>query len=271
MEQSINKIIETVISDKNYLTVAIIIIGFVIYKVIEKTINKLLERDKKTQKLNRKSKTVFNYFTTVIKYVIFIICVVLILQVHGVNVNSLVAGLGLVSVIAGFAIQDPIKDIISGMRIVSDEFFSLGDVVKIDEIEGKVIDLDVRTTKIKDLKTGNIYTIANRNISRAIKVSDELYVDVPASYEEKPEKIEKIINEIVQIIQKVENVNDVKYLGMGSFESSYIVYKIQIMCKPENKLAVRRRANSIIKLELDKNGISIPYPQLTIHNGKPKD
>ena len=68
------------------------------------------------------------------------------------------------------------------------------------------------------------------------------------------------------MIQKVENVDDVKYLGMSSFEASYIIYKIQIMCKPEYKLQVRRRANSIIKSELDKNGISIPYPQLTIHN-----
>ncbi len=266
MDQSINKILETVISNKVYLSIAIIIIGTVIYKVVEKTINGLLERDKKNQRLDRKSKTVFGLATNIVKYIIFVISIVLILQIHGVNVNSLLAGLGLVSVIAGLAIQDPIKDIISGMRIVSDEFFSIGDVVRIDDIEGKVIELDIRVTKIKDLKTGNIYTIANRNISRALKISDELYINVPISYEDKPELIEKIIDEIVQIIQKVENVNDAQYIGIGSFEESCIIYKIKIMCKPEHKLAVGRTANGIIKLELDKNNISIPYPQLTIHH-----
>ena len=263
--ESWNKIIETVISNKIYLTIAIAIIGSVIYKVIEKTINGVIERDKEKHRLDRKSKTVFKLIINIIKYVIFAIVMVLILQIHGVNVNSLVAGLGLVSVIAGLAIQDPIKDIISGMHIVSDEYFSIGDVVQIDGIEGKVIELDVRTTKIKAIKDGNILTIANRNISKAIKVSEELYLDVPLSYDEKPENVEKILEDIVSIIQKVENVNNAKYLGIGSFEDSYINYKIEIWCKPEFKLTVKRMANTIIKLELDKKGISIPYPQLTIH------
>ena len=156
MEESITKIIENVISNKTYLSIAIAIIAFVIYKAIELTINKVLEKDLKVKKLDRKSRTVFTLFTNVIKYVVFVIAIVLILQIHGVNVNSLVAGLGLVSVIVGLAIQDPLKDIISGMNIVKDEYFAVGDSVRIDDIEGKVIEMGVRTTKIQDFKYGNI-------------------------------------------------------------------------------------------------------------------
>ena len=190
---------------------------------------------------------------------------VLILQIYGVNVNSLVAGLGLVSVVVGLAIQDPLKDIITGVNIITDDYFALGDVVKIDEIEGKVVYLGVRTTKIKDIVNGNILVLANRNINKALKISEELYIDIPLSYEDETEKIAKILNKVCTNIQKQEEVFEAKYLGIGSFADSAINYKLQINCKPEAKITIRRNVYNMVKSELDKNGISIPYPQVTIH------
>ena len=268
MEKSMDKIIETVMSNKLYISIIIGVIAFVIYKAIEKTINRVLERDKKHQKLDRKSKTAVKLSTNIAKYIIFVIALVLILQVNGVNVNSLVAGLGIVSVIAGLAIQDPLKDIISGMNIVSDEYFAIGDSIKIDDIEGKVISMGIRTTKIKDFKYGNIYTIANRNISKALKISDELYIDVPLSYEDNTKHLEEILRNAAANIEKLENVIEAKYIGINEFADSCIIFKMKILCKPENRFAVKRAANGIIKSELDKNNISIPYPQITVHSSR---
>ena len=268
MKDSLDKMIEGVMSSKFYVTIAIIIIAFVIYKVIEKTIDKVLEKDKEKKRLDRKSRTVFKLITNIIKYVIFIIAVVLILQIHGINVNSLVAGLGLVSVIAGLAIQDPLKDVISGMNIVSDEYFALGDSIKLDDIEGKVIKLGMRTTKIVDFKYGNVYTIANRNISKAVKISEELYIDVPLSYNDDTKKLEEVLRKAAINISKLENVLDACYIGINEFAESSMIFKIKIMCKPEYKLNIKRMANRIIKLELDNNNICIPYPQITIHRGE---
>ena len=58
---------------------------------------------------------------------------------------------------------------------------------------------------------------------------------------------------------------DAKYLGIGSFADSSINYKLQINCRPETKITIRRNVYNMVKQELDKNGISIPYPQVTIH------
>lgn len=260
-----NRVLATIMNNKIYISIAIVILGVVIYTVIKRTINKLLEKDKRTNKLDRKGITVFKLFTSIAKYVIMLIAIVLILQVYGVNVNSLVAGLGIVSVIAGLAIQDPLKDMITGINIVSDEYFSLGDVIKIDDVEGKVIEIGVRTTKIKDIITGNICVIANRNISKALKISDELYLDVPLSYEDDTTKTEEVLRTAAEQIQKLQHVNAAKYIGINEFADSCIKYKMKILCKPEFKPQIKRDANRIIKSELDKNGFSIPYPQLTIH------
>ena len=262
------KITETVINNKVYLSIAIMILSIIIYTVITRTINKILEKDKnKHHRLDKKGRTVFKLFNNVIKYVIIIIDIVLILQIHGVNVNSLLAGLGLVSVIAGLAIQDPLKDTIAGMNIVSDDYFALGDVLKIDDFEGKVLEIGIRTTKLKSTKDGSVLVIANRNISKTMKLSNQLYISISLSYEDETEKIDKILLNTVKDIKNVEHVNDCTYLGLCSFEESSISYKFKILCNPEFKISVSRQTNQIIKAELDKNGISIPYPQLTIHNG----
>ena len=259
------KVLHAINNNKLYISVVIAIIGIIIYQIIKRTINKILEKDKKRNKLDKKGRTVVKLFTNITKYVIIAIVGVLILQIYGVNVNSLVAGLGLVSVVVGLAIQDPLKDIITGVNIITDDYFALGDVVKIDEIEGKVVYLGVRTTKIKDIANGNILVLANRNINKAIKISEELYIDIPLSYEDETEKIAKILNKVCTNIQKQEDVFEAKYLGIGSFADSAINYKLQINCKPEAKITIRRNVYNMVKSELDKNGISIPYPQVTIH------
>ena len=267
MDEFWYNILKFIMSNNLCISIAIIIIGLVIYYIISKSIDHILERDKKHQRIDNKGKTVFKLFNNVVKYIIIAIVIVLILQVYGVDVSSLVAGLGIVSVVVGLAVQDPLKDIISGVNIISDDYYALGDVLKIDDIEGKVIQLGIRTTKIKEIKSGNIYVIANRNISKVSKISNELYIDVPLSYENDLKMLEILLTQICQKIEKLENVRECKYVGINEFASSSMIAKIKIICNPELRLIVKRAANRIIKLELDKNGISIPYPQLTIHNG----
>ena len=271
MNENLQKIIEIITNKKIYLPVLIVIIGIIIYKIIEQSINQLMERDKKHKRLDKKGKTMVKLITNIAKYIIIAIVAALILQIYGINVNSLVAGLGLVSIIAGLAIQDPLKDIISGINIITDDYYSLGDVINIDGIEGKVIQLGVRTTKIIDTKKGDIYVFANRNISKVTKVSEELYLDIPLSYEDSIIKQEEVLNDACEKIKKLEHVTDAKYIGLNEFASSALMYKIKILCKPEFKLEVKRKSNKIIKLELDQNKLTVPYTQITIHNANTKN
>ena len=97
-------------------------------------------------------------------YVIIVITVLLILQINGINVSSLLAGVGIMGAVIGLAIQDWLKDIIRGTSILSDNYFSVGDIIRYNGIEGKVVVIGLKTTKIQELKTGYIKSIANRKI-----------------------------------------------------------------------------------------------------------
>ena len=219
-------------------------------------------------KKDGKKETYIKLFNNILKYVFLIVTIVLILQVNGVEVSSLVAGLGVAGIVGGLALQDALKDIIMGANIITDNFFVVGDVVNYNGIEGKVLSIGLKNTKIQDINTKNILSITNRNIEKIINVSDWLDIDVPISYNEKTEKIEKVLNQIAEKAKKSQYIKNCEYLGINDFASSAVIYKIRVYCNPEYKPNVNRTVRRIIKIALDENNIQIPFMQIDIHNIK---
>lgn len=256
----------SVMSREALESIIIIVVGVIIYLISKKIITKVIEKNEKRKKLSKRQKTYVKLTNSIIRYIIIITVLISVLQVNGIDVTSIIAGLGVASVIGGLALQDALRDIIMGFNIIVDNYFSVGDVLKINDIEGKVIELGLKSTKMQDILTGNIYIISNRNITEAINISSQLDIDIPLPYEEGLEKIENIIQIIVDKISKLENVQKVEYKGLNEFGNSAIYYKIRIFTKPELRPQVKRNANRLIKLELDENNIEVPYTQIDIHS-----
>ena len=261
LKETINKFCHFNIVD----TVIIIIISVIIYRVIYNLFTKGF-KSKIDNKISKKNKTYIRLITSVLKYVFIILTVLIILQTNGINVSSILAGVGIVGVVIGLAIQDALKDIIRGFNILSDEYFSVGDTIIYNGITGKVISLGLNSSKIQDIKTNNIITIANRNILEVTVISKNIYINVPLSYELKVSIAEKVMNEIVDEIKNNEKVINVKYLGVNNFNDSNIDYLLVIESPIDLKLQIRRDALHSILEVLEKNNIEIPYNQLDIHN-----
>lgn len=254
---------KSIISKELIISVIIIILGILIYFIIKSIINRILDKRKYVSK---KKKTYLKLFNSIFKYLIMAMVVIAVLQVNGINVSSIIAGLGIVSLIAGFALQDALKDIIMGFNIIVDEYYSIGDVIKIDNIEGKVLEVGLKSTKMKDINTNNIFIIANRNISKSHIISTQFDIDIPVTYNEKITRIENIIDDIIKQIKGMKNITDVEYRGLNKFGDSAIYYKIRMYAKAEYQPQLKRDINRIVKLELDRNNIDIPFMQIDIHN-----
>ena len=254
--------INEILANKHVLLVIItIIISIVILKVKSRIFNKAIKKVGKTKdKGYRKVITYIKLTNHIINYIIIIIATLL-----GFNVSSVIAGVGIVSAIVGLSLQDALKDIIMGFNIIIDSYFSVGDVIKIDDVEGKVVELGVKSTKLKDVNTENVLVIANRNIVKALRLSEQLIIDIPIPYEEKTDKIETIIDKIVLQIKENKEIRDAKYLGINEFADSAVIYRVMIWCQPEQKLPLKRYALRIVKTTLDENNITIPYTQIDIH------
>lgn len=248
-------------------SIIVIVIAFIIYKLINRMLVKSEgKKGKGKRKVGQKDKTYIRLIRNFMKYAFFIFVLLIILQIYGIDVSSMIAGVGVLSIIIGFIVQDAFKDIIRGIDIISDNYFVVGDVVKYGEIEGKVIMVGLKTTKIEDIRTANIVSIANRNIEQVEIVSKDIYIGIPLPYDVKLENCEKAVNEIIEKIKEDSRVEDCIYKGINNFGDSSIEYYINIKVNPKEKLQVRRDALRTILCVLNKHKIEIPFTQIDIHN-----
>ena len=248
---------------KIIFSILVIIIAAILYKIIVKTVEKAIERSRVFN--NRRTKTYIKLIKSISKYIFIIIVLIIVLKVYGVDVTSMLAGIGIISVIIGLAIQDFLKDIIRGASILSDDYFSVGDVVKYKNIEGKVLVVGLKTTKIQDLATSNILSIANRNIEEIELLSNVIYVRVPIPYELKLKQQHKVIDDIVEIIKADDLIENCENVGLTELADSKIEYLLRVTLNPVNKLQVRRNTLEHIIEGLEKNNIDVPYNQIDIH------
>ena len=202
-----------------------------------------------------------------LRFILLAGTILLILQVNGVNVSSAVAGLGILSAVVGLALQDMLKDMIMGIHVMTDHFFSVGDVVRYKEVEGVVIGFTTRTTTIRSIYDQTITTICNRNISEITRMpsSSMVDIDLPLSYEEDPKKVHSVLRVICARIDRLDGIDQCIYKGTQSFESSAILYKIRFFCPPETKPERTRDALREIQNGLLEAEIRIPYSQYDVH------
>lgn len=244
-------------------TLLVIVIDVIIYLVARFLI------DRRTSKMKRgKRLTYLRLLRSIIKYILIIAGILTILQLNGVDTGSIIAGLGIASVIAGLALQDALKDIIMGFNIIADNYFSAGDVIKVGEITGRVVEIGLKATKIRNLINDNIEVIANRNISASAVVSKWLDIDLPLPYEEDLAKIEAFLDTLATKIKTLPDIENVEYKGINDFADSAIIYKLRIFVRPEVRFQVGRDAHCIIKSELEKAHLSVPYQQIEVATKK---
>ena len=117
-------------------------------------------------------KTISKMLSSILRYVFLVILLLVVLAVLGVNVTSLLAGLGIVTAIVGLAFQDMLKDFIAGIAIIAENQFGVGDTViaQADGFKGVVTDIGLKTTEITNDK-GEVKIIANHNVDGLINCS----------------------------------------------------------------------------------------------------
>ena len=260
----LEKIFENVWFQRALWSTIVILISIAIYRLITKFLN---VKEKHGTKLisDKKNRTYIRMLKSIIASGLAILTVLTILQIFGVNVTSMLAGVGIASVVIGFALQDTLKDVIRGIDIISDNYYDIGDVVKIGDNLGQVQSITLFTTKIQDINTNNLVSIANRNIDKVEVDNGYIYISVPLPYELKIEKADNVMVEITKKLAKTNLVTSANYQGLTKISSSSLDYQVLVTCNPTDRLQARRNALHTIIETLEENKISIPYDQLDVH------
>lgn len=216
----------------------------------------------------KRRKTYLRMFRSIIIAAIIITVVLIVLQLLGVNVSSMLAGVGIASIVVGFALQDAMKDIFRGLEIVSDDYYNIGDIVKFGDNYGKVLSINLRTTKIQDYNTMNTVSIANRNIDSIEVVSGYIYLTIPLPLRIKPEAAKLLMDEAAHNISLLPGVTSAENQGTTGITTSSLNYQIQLTCDPNDRLPVRRAALGSAVSTLAAHKILLPMEQLELHTKK---
>lgn len=258
-----NELLDYLPKGKFTSSIIVIIISIILYNVVNKILNG--KKGKFKFMISSKSETYIKMLSSAFRYGFIILTALIVLQINNINVSGMLAGLGIASVVLGLAIQDALKDIIRGFSILSDDYFSVGDVIKYKEVQGKVLVIGLKTTKIQSIIDQNVISIANRNIEQVEVVSGQLDIEIPLSYELSKDKAEEVIEECLINIKEKVKVNKCEYKGINKIDDSSLNYLIRIWCTPISKPQTKRDSISIIIETLNKNNIEIPYNQLDVH------
>ncbi|MBN2268499.1 MAG: mechanosensitive ion channel family protein [Acholeplasmataceae bacterium] len=260
LEVSMGRIISSLI---------ILFIGLIILRIARITFSHI---GKKDGPMHKRKKTIAKVSNSIVKYLVWIIMFLIILAVWGVNVAPALAGLGIAGLVIGLGAQKFINDLIAGIFIIFERHFDVGDIVEIQGFKGEVIDIGLKTTRLKNWK-GDIKVVANGEITTVINYTEDFSVAVVEfgiSYGADINHTISILNERLPIVMASyeEIIEKPAVIGVTNLNSSSVDLRVTAKTIQEKHYAVERELRKQIKMILDENHIEIPFPQVVIHQSK---
>lgn len=249
------------------------LVGTIIVVIITSTLlNTLKMLLVKTNNRNRRKQTLGKVISSIIKYVVYIIDAAIILALWGVNIGPVLAGLGIAGLVIGLGAQKLINDFISGVFIIFEHHFDIGDTVQIDGFTGTIIDIGLKTTKVKSWK-GEVKIVSNGNIDTLINysVNDMVaVVEFGIAYKENVDEVISLLNKELPIYFKDSTVivEEPKIVGVVGLNESEVTLRATCITKTGEQHGMERELRKTIKEVLDKNGVEIPFPQVVVHQGE---
>ena len=257
----------------------VVILGFVGWKTISILIKKKLNSAQKIkdEAQGQRINTLFGILKNFVSVTIFIVILMLVLSELGIKIGPLLAAAGVVGLAVGFGAQTLVKDIITGLFVVLEGQVTIGDIVEIAGHSGRVEAITIRTIRLRDVN-GHLHVIPFSEVTTVKNITqDQDYhsFEIGVSYNEDVDHVIETIEKVGRDLKKDKDFKskingEIEVFGLDKFEDSAIVNKGRIPTFHKQQWMVRREFNRRIKIAFDKNGIEIPFPQITISYEKKK-
>ncbi len=245
------------------ITIAVIlVIGYIIIRILTHLVEKFFEK----AKFDRGIET---FIENIVKVSLWIVLIIVALSNLGINVAGLIAGLGIAGIIIGFALQDTLSNLASGIFILFHKPFKVGDWINIGGVVGGVESMGIAACVLKSpdnvkitIPNSKIWkdTIQNYTGNPTRKIFN---LEVGISYDSNIDKAIKIVHKILKNDKRVLKDPEPQVVTKSLGDSSVNI-AVRPAVKKEDYWAVYFDLVKTIKEEFDKNGISIPFPQTDV-------
>ncbi len=219
--------------------------------------------------LNARGETICRLISSFLKYGVMIGMIYYSLLLLGINAVTLLASAGILALAISFGAQSLVSDIVSGLFIIFEGDFRVGDIVMIGDWRGTVLEIGIRTTKIEE-PAQNVKVIRNSDVTNVINMTKKLSfvnVNYAIEYNESLEHVETILaKELPKIAERLPAiVNGPFYKGVAAWSDSSVDLRINMSCKESDRFQLERDFNREMRLLFERYDINIPFPQVVVN------
>ncbi|WP_245867750.1 putative MscS family protein YkuT [Sporomusa silvacetica DSM 10669] len=220
----------------------------------------------------QRARTLSGLLHSVIRYTIYFIVIVMLLQEFKIDTTSIVAGAGIIGLALGVGAQSLIKDFVTGFFIILEDQYGVGDYIVISDMAGTVEEIGFRVTRLRD-GNGILHIVPNGSITKVSNYTRghmQAIVNVPVPYEADIEQVFILLNEVCDTIGQTvpEVIDGPSVLGVVDLKPGEIVIRIIAKTVPLQQVKVETALRRLIKEKFTE--AKIPPPQLFNQAGLPE-
>ncbi|KXK42790.1 MAG: Potassium efflux system protein KefA [Chlorobi bacterium OLB5] len=261
---SIQIITEKVIEYLPKLALALVtlVIGLYLIKLLIKFISKILTAKKVDESLKP-------FFTTLISVVLKVLLLISVMGMIGIEMTSFIALLGAVGISIGMALSGSLQHFAGGVLLLIYKPFSKGDFIEAQGHKGTVKELRIFNTVLNTLDNKIVFipngplstgTIVNYSLEPTRRIDSVFSI----SYSDDIDRAKNIIKRVIDANDKI--LKDPEYIiGVKSLGASSVDIESRVWVKNTDLLDLTFFMNEAVKKEFDKEGITIPFPQMDVN------
>jgi small conductance mechanosensitive channel len=268
------------------LAILVIVIGAVVVRwLASKTIDRVVRRaevaplpggkntfNRRAQRANSLGTLLKSITTTVVFGVAF----VMVLSELGMNVAPILASAGVLGLAIGFGAQNLVKDFLSGVMMMIEDQYGVGDAVDLGEAIGTVEHVGLRVTRVRDVD-GTVWYVRNGEILRVGNQSQNwarTVLDISVSYAEDLQRVTQVLTEVAHSLWEDEDYKNIiieepEVWGVQNLGPDGVVVRVTLKTAPMQQWAVAREMRERIKARFDHEGIEMALPQRVVWHREP--
>jgi moderate conductance mechanosensitive channel len=271
--------------------VGLILIGFILRALLARVIDRLANRAAEgtvpgvlqnskarqmfletssvaVERRRQRAATMASLLKSVSTGVIFTIVAFMVIAQLGYNIAPLIASAGILGVAIGFGAQSLVKDFLSGIFMILEDQYGVGDVVNVGEATGEVEAVGLRVTRLRDVD-GTVWYVRNGEILAVGNMSQNwarTVLDVPIAYHEDLERVRTVLRDVAHDLWQDSEYHDSileepEVWGVERLDPDGVVMRIVIKTAPLEQWTIARELRERVKARFDRLGIEIPLPQ----------
>jgi small-conductance mechanosensitive channel len=209
--------------------------------------------------------TMGSLLRSIVTFVVALITVLTVMQLVNIPLGPLLASAGVGGVALGFGAQSLVKDFLSGIFMIFEDQYGVGDVVDTGEATGTVEEVTLRVTRLRDangvvwyIRNGEIVRIGNKSQGWATAL-----VDIPVAYSENLERVIPLIRSVVHALDESPDWRDKlleepNVVGVESMTGTSVTIRVVAKTAPQEQYGVSREIRERVKAAFDEQGIKAP-------------